>query len=230
MATFTLELNEVIELTGGTTEIVDGIRKMTGGNIGLGAYPIWDDAYRDTLNGKIIDHYYNREIGVETISMFQQFMRRRMNEIMPAYNLLYASTQIEFDPLKTINISTTSNETTNANANTVGTNDTSTDNNSTSRSVQSETPQTMLQANADYATSGVDVNGDTHVTATSTEDTTSSTDTDSSANSTTSGYQALPSELIMQYRETILNIDLMIINNLEDLFMLVWDNGDAMTY
>ena len=33
----------------------------------------------------------------------------------------------------------------------------------------------------------------------------------------------------MTYRETIINIDVMIINELSDLFMLVWDSGNVIS-
>jgi hypothetical protein len=45
-------------------------------------------------------------------------------------------------------------------------------------------------------------------------------------NSNTKGYQGVAADLLMRYREALLNIDVMILNELEELFMLVWDNGD----
>src|SRR5690606_9817007 len=94
MATFTIELFKVVDITDG--------------NIGLDSYPIWKSEYREPLNQKIIDHYHNREIGVETIDMFTFALRRRMNEVMPYYNELYKSTELEFDPLSTVDIHTIS--------------------------------------------------------------------------------------------------------------------------
>jgi len=44
------------------------------------------------------------------------------------------------------------------------------------------------------------------------------------------GYSGVsPSKLVRDFREQILNIDMMVINNLEPLFMSLWDNGDSMT-
>ena len=108
IATHTLALKEVIEFTGGVVTYPNGIAKLTGGNIGLAIYPIFDPNYRDSLTGRIIDHYWNREIGVESVDQFQMNMRVTMNEIMPYYNKLYKSEQLEFDPLVTIKLDTIS--------------------------------------------------------------------------------------------------------------------------
>lgn len=220
MATFTVPLKRVIDLTGGTVTLdpATGISVVTGGNIGLAYYPIFDPAYKVGLDGKIVDHYWNREIGTETIEMFQLAMRRKMNEIMPYYNLLYKSTQIEFDPLSTVDLTTISdmNSTEHADGNSSQTGS------SGSRSVSSETPQTMLSPTGDYAASAADSNTSSDTEGLSSSDTTNEVDT----NSNTKGYQGVAADLLMRYRESLLNIDVMIINELEEMFMLVWDNGD----
>lgn len=213
MSAFTLPLKKVIELTGGTLEIVNGISRMTGGNIGLNDYVISPAEYKDTLNGKIIDHYLNREIGTETVDMFQLAMRRRMNEIMPYFNKLYESTALEFDPLSTVDMITVSNGTATSTA--------TSENSNSSRAVNSETPQMMLAGNGDYASSAADVNG-----TASAENTGSN---ESETTSTMKGYQGSAADLLMRYRETIVNIDMQIIAALEPCFMQVWDTDDSYT-
>lgn len=52
-------------------------------------YPIFDEAYRPTLETKILKHYYTREIGLETVGLWKHFLDMRMNEIMPYYNKMY---------------------------------------------------------------------------------------------------------------------------------------------
>lgn len=69
-------------------------------------YPIFDETYRYNLNKKILEHYYTREIGFETVGLWKQKMRARMREIMPYYNQLYLSEQIKFEPLKNIELVT----------------------------------------------------------------------------------------------------------------------------
>lgn len=239
MATFTMPLKRAIELSGGKVTIgPDGISRLEGGNIGLGyPFPIHDETYRPILIGKIVDHYWNREIGHETLDMFQLAMRRKMNEIMPYYVPLYKSTQIEFDPLRTIDIKTLNNaitsSETNANTDSSNTSESNTSSNAGSRTVSSEFPQTQLNNSADYATAAADANSTTQGTSGGTEagnvQQTASEDATQESDSTTSGYQGVPADILVRYRESLLNIDMMIINELAELFMIVWDNGDTYT-
>lgn len=227
---YTMRLIDVIELTGGTVErLPNGIAKMTGGNIGLDTYPIFDEDYRERLNGVIIDHFWLDEIGKETITQFQFGMRRRMNEIMPYYNQMYESTRLEYDALATIDLHTIgalSNTQTNTNsANT----DTSSDNSSKSRSVSSSTPQTMLAGNEDYATSASDANGETTVTSSVTESANLNMESEGGSDTRVTGYQGVASDLIVRYRDSLVNVDLMIIAELRDQFMLLLDTGEEYT-
>lgn len=227
MSTFTIPLKKAIEVTGGELTLINGVSKLIGGNIGIQHYPIFDEAYRDHLTGRIVDHYLNREIGVETVDMFQLAMRRKMNEIMPLYNKLYLSERIEYDPLSTVDLRTlsTSESTNITEANSTAGN--TTDTTSQSRAVTSETPQTMLSGSADYATGAADSNSLSTGSGESTGDSLQTDEAVNTSDSHTTGYQAVGSDLIIRYRESLLNIDLMIINELEELFMQVWDNGDT---
>jgi hypothetical protein len=227
MATFTLPLWKVISSSGGVLTKVDGLSVMTGGDIGLNNYPIFDSDYRAHLNGRIIDHYMNREIGQETVDMFNLAMRRKMNEIMPYYNLMYLSTRITFDPLSTININTVTTGDTTQSGTTSGTNDATTTATGASRTVGSDTPQTMLSGDGDYASSAADVNSASSNTATATNTGTESNTINAGNDSTTTGYQGAVSDLIMRYRESLINVDLAVIDNLEECFMQIWDNGDS---
>ena len=56
---------------------------------GQNSYPIFDETYRKTLNTKIQNHYYMREIGFETAGLFKLNFTSLMSEIMPKYNELY---------------------------------------------------------------------------------------------------------------------------------------------
>ena len=61
-------------------------------------YPIYDRAYKPVLENKIINHFYFREIGAETVGQFKFMLARTMNEIMPTYNGLYKSADMSFNP------------------------------------------------------------------------------------------------------------------------------------
>ena len=49
----------------------------------LDKYPIFDENYRKTLNDKILNHYYDAEIGFETAPLFRHYLLSKLNEIMP---------------------------------------------------------------------------------------------------------------------------------------------------
>lgn len=210
MSTFTMALKDVLDITP---------------DIGLNDYPIFDESYRETLNKKIIDRYWNREIGLETVSMFVFHMRRKMNEIMPFYNQRYLSTQLKFDPLSTVDICSVSEGT--ANQTNTGHSTSGSTSGAQSRAVAQDLPQTTLSDNGDYATSAQDNVSNT--TATGTADENGTLDATNNSKSRTRGYQGAASVLLMQYRDSIINVDLEILTELEKLFMLVWDNGDSFT-
>lgn len=228
MATFTMALKDVIEDTGGTLEIVDGISKLTGGNIGLSDYPIFNEAYRDILNGKIIDHFMNCEIGLETVGMFQLAMRRKMNIIMPYFNKLYESELVALEPLKTIDVKTVATGNVNQEAESEANSNSSTNARGDSRSVTSDTPQMALSGSGDYATGIADVISTNSNASTGAQSNNESQNTESETESTTTGYQGSPADLLLRFRDTFINIDLSIINEIENdgLFMLVWGNND----
>lgn len=190
-------------------------------------YPLYDEENKkQALETKIIRHYYTKEICTETYGRWKMFLQDRMNLIMPYYNQLYESADLEFNPLNDIDMTTTRANTgkeTTADESSTETNGTT---NSDVWNKYSDTPQGGI--------SGLE--SDTYLTN-ATHDTNSGTSSDkSSAKSSgskdrtdngtehVSGKSASKSysELLKEYRETILNIDNMIILNLSDLFMNIW--------
>ena len=216
MPRFTLELNEAIELA-------------PDGDIGLNEYPIFDENYREGLNKKIIEHYYFYEIGHETISKFRFAMRVKMSEVMPLFNQLYRSELIKYDPLRTVDIKTLSKGVSTAESTDIATSKSESVSESNSRAVNSETPQTMLRGDEDYATSAADSTGESDVLASSNSENTNNGVTSQDNESSTTGYQGVASELVMRYRESMLNIDIMVIDSVKDLFMLIWSTHDSYT-
>lgn len=71
----------------------------SGWDIGLQDYEIFDEDYRNIINQKIINHYYFKEIGVETPAQFKFRLNEAMDLIMPYYNQKYAAGLLEYDPL-----------------------------------------------------------------------------------------------------------------------------------
>ena len=62
-------------------------------------YPIFDENYRQVLNKYILNHFWLREIGAETVGEFDLFLGNTLNEIMPYYNGLFKMAMSEIDPL-----------------------------------------------------------------------------------------------------------------------------------
>jgi hypothetical protein len=195
--------------------------------IGLGTYPIFDEGYRAILNGKIIDEYFTREIATETIDNWILMIRRKMDQIMPFYNKLYLSEKIPYSALDTMRIHSVSkglvDETQTAKADTTSLTETD----SKGRAVQSNTPQTMLAGNEDYASSASDSVGESDVKGSSINETEGESKTTSDTDNLVTGYQAIASDLIQKYRASLLNIDASILNELQDCFMLLLNNGDS---
>lgn len=238
MTTFTLSLKRLIEITGGECETVPmsfkgvpmgGIQKLTGGNIGVGFMPIFDEDYRDILTGKIVDQFWNREIGQETPDMFQMRMRVKLNEIMPYYNKLYLSEAIPYSALDTIRLQTDSKTTASETGESTGTSSSETLTNSDGRAVSSTTPQTMLSGDEDYASGASDSTSATSSDADASQVGTSHTLGESEGDTLVSGYQGAASDLVVRFRDSLLNIDLMVLRDLDELFMQVFDNGDTYT-
>lgn len=52
-------------------------------------FPIFKESHRVELEKKIIMHYLNKEIGLETPYLFKVYLEMKLNEIMPYYNEMY---------------------------------------------------------------------------------------------------------------------------------------------
>ena len=60
---------------------------------------------KDKLAEKIVNHYFMREIGQETIALFKHYAKVTMDELMEEYLPLIYSASIEYDPLINVNYS-----------------------------------------------------------------------------------------------------------------------------
>jgi hypothetical protein len=237
MASFTMELNEVLELLH-DPGFPDWKADTAGVTIGLQDYPIFSSAHpgmpdhRAVLNRKIIRRYWNREIGFETVSKFQLALERRMDEIMPFFNQLYETELIDYPALSTFGLTTTRNESSNSTSENKATSHVKNESESVSRSQSSETPQNELpdnwEENADYATSGAASQAKSDGSADTEGSNVGTGSNTGSGSSTTTGYQGAASDLIGKFRAQILNIDQAVLDRLNDLFMGIWGSGDEL--
>ena len=195
---------------------------------------------RAELNNKILSYYRFREIGFETVGRFLFELETALKEIMPYYNQLFYSADQDFNPIYNVdyirntqrnksdtNIGSQSSTT---NASATGT---STDN---TKNVTSDTPQNQLSITneqidqVDYASEASWAKN-----SSSTSDTSSSSSNASNSVignekegiiETTKGNFGVTSaqDLIVKYRETLLNIEQLIINDkrIQELFMMIY--------
>ena len=196
---------------------------------------IWS---KDKLAKKIVDHYYMREIGFETIGLFIHYAKTSMNELMEEYLPLIYSSAIQYDPL--VNVDYTESFNKNAQTGNTGSSSTSTSGRSSSSSsssgsalgVQSDTPQGQISKASilagSYATSTSATENENEVGSSTNNESTNSTDTQSNSNSLenytkrvkgNSGVSATAQKMIEQYRNNIRAIDREIIDKLDILFM-----------
>lgn len=211
-------------------------------------FPIFDENYRQVLCRKILKHYYTREIAHETVGRWKLALNAKLNEIMPYYNQLYKSELLEFNPFYDVDLtrsregSGTSNRTSNNTETNSGTSKTvssgSSTNNTDTLNRFSDTPQNSMD------TQGIaDSVPLTTVTKVNEDNTTSNESTDTltrNDNKTGSGTENINntdkyietvkgkqgtenySSLLKKFRETFLNIDMMIIEDCSDCFFTLW--------
>ena len=161
---------------------------------------------KDKLADLIIDHYYMREIGLETPALFKLKLKVALREIMEEKAPLIWSASINIDPLNEFEINTVSDGS--------GSNNTST--NSSGLNIHSNTPQGNINKtqilNGEYASS-TDGN----------EGTAKTQGSDTSHNeSKTTGHNQSEMMLLREYRQNILMINREIINDLADLFIGIY--------
>lgn len=211
-------------------------------------FPIFDENYRQVLCRKILKHYYTREIAHETVGRWKLALNAKLNEIMPYYNQLYKSELLEFNPFYDVDLtrsregSGTSNKTSNNTETNTGTSKNVSSESGTSNTDTlnrfSDTPQNSMdtQGIADSVplTTVTKVNEDNTTTNESTDtltrnDTKTGNGTENINNTdkyieTVKGKQGTEnySSLLKKFRETFLNIDMMIIEDCSDCFFTLW--------
>lgn len=176
---------------------------------------IWN---KDKLARKIVDHYYMRESGLETIGLFKHYAKVIMQELMEEYLPLIYSASIQYDPL--VNVDYT--ETFNRNIDNTGESNSTSNNTSSGLVVGSNTPQGqiskqgILQGN--YASSTSANENEANISDnTTTEGNTKENYTKQIKGN--SGVSATAQKMVLQYRENIIAIDRKIIKELNVLFM-----------
>lgn len=190
----------------------------------LNTYPIFDESYRETLNNNILNHYYESEIGFETASLFRFYLNQKMNEIMPYYNELYKVQRklLENEDLLN-NVNLTETFTRDTTTNTESESQSKNTGKNKNKNVFLDTPQGDL-----YKGDIDDTNYASNVTWDENNTQNDITDNSKANGSGTENYiktivgsngNKYSVEVLQQVKDSLLNIDLMIIEDLSELFM-----------
>ena len=190
-------------------------------------YEFYDNDLKSIFENKFMEYYYFDEIGFPTIQRFKHNLKSKLNMIMPYYKKLYetelSSKDINFllnkDLKETFIREVEQNSSLENVTNTFGTNE------GNSLGYQADTPQSKLSLDIErYASSA---NKDTNSTNYN-----DNSNTNSNQNSQGNEKTELISqgnigttssaELLEKWRKVLINIDEMIINDLQDLFMQVY--------
>lgn len=201
-------------------------------NFGLQNYPIFDEAYRNTLNNNILNYYLESEIGFETAELFKRILNDRMALIMPKYNKMYLAQEelLENGILSNVNLTEELDRTTGNTAVQVDNGSATQTGSSTAsnKNLYQDTPQGQismqtLDAQNVYAT---------NITLDSNSNSSSVTDSSTSRrdfdNDGTEHYvktiignngRKYNVDIYNELVDKLKNIDMLIINELSDLFM-----------
>lgn len=172
---------------------------------------------KEKLARKIVDHYYMREIGLETVGLFKLKAKVAMQEIMEEKLPLIYSAAIKYDPL--VNVDYVEDYDSASSNNQSGKSKGS----SSGLSVNSDTPQGQIDKAAILAGSYASNTGANEGESTS-EDVSSSNGSQSYTKHVkgNSGVSATAQKMVQQYRENIIMIDRDIIKDLASLFMGIY--------
>lgn len=228
MASYTIELRKICELYG-REEVENWFTDyelsdyLTSAQIeSITSLNIWS---KEKLARKIIEHYFMREIGFETPSLFKLQAKVLMQEIMEEYLPVIYSNSIEFDPLVNVDFTETFEREIDGTSENEGRSNSSSQNNASGLNVNSDTPQGQINKQ--------DILSGAYASNTNASETESSivdeTNTENKGNSNTketytrkqkgnSGISTTAQALIQQYRDIIRAVDKEIIERVNSLF------------
>lgn len=204
---------------------------------------IWDFDYPSYYNGeektafeqKVIDHFYFRQIGQETVGRFLHYFRTKIREIMPYYIDIYHTVElfksIE-DPFQAYDLTETFDKTGTSSSSALGSSsdDSFRSQSDTARNTRkfSDTPQGSIANIDDYMSEATQENNNLDTEETSGNSSTSESSVEGSDSESYTlrrygniGVQPLGDE-VKKLREAYINVDMMIINELNDLFLKVY--------
>ena len=196
---------------------------------------------KEKLARKIVDHYFMREIGLETPALFKHYAKVKMQEIMESKLPLIYTNAIQYDPLVNVDFTETfernikGDSESQASSSSIGNSQSKSQNKAGGLNITNDTPETNI--NKQDIESGVYASNvsqsDTESNISDNTSTSSENNMSNSNNSNTdenyikkvkgnSGVSATAQKMIEQYRQNVLSIDRDIIGELNPLFMGIY--------
>ena len=185
-------------------------------------YNLYDNELKSAFEKKFIDHFYFYEIGLTPIARFKKALQIKLNDIFPYYAQLYQTElrtkEIDFMLNKDLKEEYTRQLTGNSSINQSSTSTS----NDTSLNINNDTPQNRVDDIDQYMTSA----------SKNTDNSTMNSSGTNTAENTSSETYSLTSqgnigvtssaELLEKWRSVLINIDQMIFEECNDLFMLIY--------
>lgn len=185
-------------------------------------YNLYDNELKSAFEKKFIDHFYFYEIGLTPIARFKKALQIKLNDIYPYFKQLYQTelrcNDIDFMLNKDLKEQYTRELTGNSSVNQSSTSTS----NDTSLNINNDTPQNKIDDLDQFMTSA-SKNTD--------NSTMNSSGTNSAENNSTETYSLVSqgnigvtssAELLEKWRSVLINIDQLIFEECNDLFMLIY--------
>ncbi|MFU2363426.1 MAG: hypothetical protein ACM67R_06405 [Clostridiales bacterium] len=208
MSKYTLELNQIANSADFTLFDFD--------------YNLYDNELKSAFEKKFIDHFYFYEIGLTPIARFKKALQIKLNDIYPYFKQLYQTelrcNDIDFMLNKDLKEQYTREITGNSSVNQSSTSTS----NDTSLNINNDTPQNKIDDLDQFMTSA-SKNTD--------NSTMNSNGTNNAENNSTESYSLVSqgnigvtssAELLEKWRNVLINIDQLIFEECNDLFMLIY--------
>lgn len=188
-------------------------------------YPLSENVSRETFETNILNHFIERRIGFDTVTMFQIKLNNRLNEIMPKYNLMFDSLKDwnlfkdGFTIEKTGHVTDIKNQNVESSSDTTGSMNTENE----TKAKHSDLPQSELQDIDDskYVNiyeNNTNVNGSTSST--------SNTSSEESLQNTNNNYE----ETIKQSQSDLVETYIKFQNSINSIYTMIYNDLDCLFY
>ena len=185
-------------------------------------YNLYDNELKSVFEKKFIDHFYFYEIGLTPIARFKKALQIKLNDIYPYFKQLYQTelrcNDIDFMLNKDLKEQYTRELTGNSSVNQSSTSTTK----DTSLNINNDTPQNKIDDLDQFMTSASKNTDNSSM---------NSNGTNSAENNSTETYSLVSqgnigvtssAELLEKWRNVLINIDQLIFQECNDLFMLIY--------